>query len=228
MAAPGDVARTIFIRNINYRTTDDSLSKALSQFGELASCRIITSFNGRERVSRGFGFAEFKTAEGFNASLNNKKDVNVDDRVLVIRASEARERRKRDTAFVRGIPEKTTEDQLKAAFAKYHPIEVRIVYFDNAERGKGFAFVKFASEDDQTNAVTENKTIQLNGQESVVRFARPPNTRRTGFRGRPRPQGRAPRAPAPAAAAGDGQAKPQRPRRVRKGQEGEKPPPSGN
>jgi RNA recognition motif-containing protein len=233
MAAQGDNSRTIFIRNINYRTTEDTLSKALTQFGELASCRIITSFNGRERLSRGFGFAEFKTAEGFNAAVASKTEVSVDDRVLAIRASEQRERRKRDTAFIRGIPVGTTDDQVKAIFAKYHPIEVRLVYFDNAERGKGFGFVKFASEDDQTSAVNDNKTIQLNGQETIVRFARPPNNRRFAFRRGPRPGGRAPRAapaPAPAAAggaAGEGGERPQRRRRPRKPDEGGNPPPAG-
>jgi RNA recognition motif-containing protein len=181
MTTPGDPTRTVFIRNINYRTTEESLSSALTPFGELASCRIITTFNGHERVSRGFAFAEFKTVEAFNAAINNTKDINVDDRVLTIRASEPRERRKRDQAFIRGIPEGTTEDQIRAIFAKYNPVEVRIVYVNN-DRGKGFAFVKFASEDDQTNAVTQNKTIQLQGEESIVRFARPPNGKRFGFR----------------------------------------------
>jgi RNA recognition motif-containing protein len=259
----GDIQRTIFIRNINYQTTGETLSKSLSKFGPLASCRIISTFNGRERISRGFGFAEFKTVEGFNAAVNNKTEVSVDDRVLTIRASEPRERRKRDTAFIRGIPEKTTADQIRGIFAKYNPIEVRIVYFDNAERGKGFAFVKFATEEDQTAAVTQNKTVQLNGQETIVRFARPQNARRFGFRRGPKPQGpkpqgraprapRVPRTPAPAspaataapaqgqgqgqgqtpakapAAGGEQSAKAQRPRRVRKGPEGQKAAPSGN
>jgi RNA recognition motif-containing protein len=226
MSAPGDVSRTIFIRNINYRTTEDELSKALSQYGELASCRIITTFSGGDRVSRGFGFAEFKTAQGFTAATTAKTELTVSDRVLAIRASEPRERRKRDTAFLRGIPQGTTEDQIKTIFAKYNPTEVRLVYFDNADRGKGFAFVKFASEDDQTAAVTDNRTIQLNGGETIVRFARPPNQRRFAFRRGPRPPARAARAPP--AEGGERPPRQQRPRRVRRGEEGEKPAPAGN
>jgi RNA recognition motif-containing protein len=225
MTAAGDVGRTIFIRNINYRTTDDALSKALSQFGELASCHIITTFNGRERVSRGFGFAEYKTAAGFTAASTSKAEITVDDRVLTIRASEPRERRKRDTAFIRGIPEGTTEDQVKAVFAKYNPIEIRIVYFNKADRGKGFGFVKFATEEDQTNAVTENRTVQLNGDETTVRFARPPNSRRFFQRREARPgprTGRAERA-APATEGGDRPPRPARPRRVRRAPEGDQP-----
>jgi RNA recognition motif-containing protein len=188
MATEGDLSKTVFIRNINYTTLGEALSRALEQFGEVASARIITGWSNGERQSRGFGFVEFKTAAGFEAAVSKSREVELDDRTLVISACHARSTRKRDTAFIRGIPAGTTPEQVKAVFRNYNPSEVRIIHEDSGE-SKGFAFVQFGTEEDQTKAVNENPTIQLGGVESTVRFARPPQRRFGGFRGRGPPRG---------------------------------------
>jgi RNA recognition motif-containing protein len=197
MSADGDISKTVFIRNINYKTDGKTLSEALAQFGGIASARIITGWINGQQASRGFGFVVFNTVEAFNAAIAKSRQVEVDGRSLVISASRPRNARKRDTAFVRGIPAGTTEEQIRAAFRAYNPIEIRIVRQDTAD-AKGFAFVKFDTEENQTKAVTDNHTIQINGAESTVRFARPPQRRFGGYRGGGPPRGRAPRGPPPA------------------------------
>jgi RNA recognition motif-containing protein len=196
------VEHTIFVQNISFSATGESLSAAFQQYGPVKNVRIITRWNGTEPVSRGFGFVEFQTVDGFTAAVNATDRLSIDGRDLWVRA--ARPARKRDTVFVRGIPEGTTEDDLKAAFAKYNPTEVRLKFFDSEDRF-GFAFVIFDTEENQEAAVRENKTILLKGRESIVRFARPPargGGASGGFRRRwPGPPRRAARADPPAARA---------------------------
>jgi RNA recognition motif-containing protein len=144
------VEQTIYVSNIRYTTESRTLGLEFGKFGAIARVRIIAGFNGRERVSRGFGFIEFKTAEAYEAALSGAAAIVVDGRRLVVRPPRPR---KRDTAFVLGIPKGTTPGDLTAAFASYHPTNARIIRETDGARTKGFAFVTFASEDDQARAV---------------------------------------------------------------------------
>ncbi|MBU4604008.1 MAG: RNA-binding protein, partial [Proteobacteria bacterium] len=50
------MSSNIYVGNLSYDTTDDSLSAAFSQYGSVLSARVITDrMTGR---SRGFGFVE--------------------------------------------------------------------------------------------------------------------------------------------------------------------------
>jgi RNA recognition motif-containing protein len=116
--------------------------------------------------------------------------VTVDGRHIVIFPARPPRQRKRDTAFILGIPKGTTPNDLKAAFAAYNPTVARIIHEKDSER-RGFAFVTFATEEDQAKAVSDHRDsgIRLKGEISTVRFARPLIRRRRPypFR-RPRPE----------------------------------------
>jgi RNA recognition motif-containing protein len=71
---------------------------------------------------------------------------------------------------VSGIPEGTTKQDLLEAFAGYHPVDARVSRANSAA-GRGFGFVKFASETDQELAVLNCTHVMIRGEESVVRFA---------------------------------------------------------
>jgi nucleolin len=201
MSAPPEspnAGLTVFVNNINYQTEPKKLGEAFSTFGEIAGVRIITDIVRGQRVSAGFGFVDFTTQEAFQRAVDNQTPLEVDGRRLSVKPARPRRPRKRDTAFVRGIPESTTEDDVRSAFAKYNPTEVRIIKKNTAEQ-KGFAFVTFDTEEHQSSAVRENKTILIKGEESRVAFALP-RRNKGGFRRRGPPQGanrprRAPRTP---------------------------------
>jgi RNA recognition motif-containing protein len=197
--APAIVPTQIFVRNIPYRSTGASLGTLFKSFGNVTNARIITERRFGELRSLGFGFVDFETAEGAAAAVNSKDPIVLDGRTLTVRAARPRALRKRDTIFVSGIPEGATQDDLKAHFAKYNPISVRIVRA-NSKDVRGFAFVQFDTEENQTLAHKENRIFKFKGGDSMVQFARraQPNWRRGTRRGGP--PVRAARAP-PAAAA---------------------------
>jgi len=78
----------LYISNLSYTTTEDSLKAALSEFGEVTSVRIITDREtGR---SRGFAFVEFESDEEGKAA-----EAGLDGKELggrTIHVSQARER----------------------------------------------------------------------------------------------------------------------------------------
>jgi RNA recognition motif-containing protein len=210
----GNIEQTVYVRNINYDTESATIGVEFGKFGPVAGVRIISIFNGREQVSAGYGFVEFKTAEGCRAAREAPDPVIVDGRRLTIYPARPPRPRKRDTAFILGIPKGTTPEDLKTAFAAYHPTTARIVREADVDR-KGFAFVTFETEDDQTKAVKDHREggLKLNGGNSIVRFARPPVRGRGRFfrGGRRPPPARAPRPQPQAPAEGGDGAPPTRP-----------------
>ncbi|KAH0793793.1 RNA-binding protein [Histomonas meleagridis] len=170
--------KTIYVRNINFRSSSQALAKFFETYGKVKYAYILTEKYRGQSVSTGSGFIQFETEEGMKAALKasedaraNQKAIEFQGRNLYIRQARARPERKRDAAFVSGIPEGTAESDLLEAFKKYNATNAKIIRF-NTESSRGFAFVKFATSEDQANAVKENKKIQIKGGESFVRYAR--------------------------------------------------------
>jgi RNA recognition motif-containing protein len=166
-------SRTIHVRNLGFDIGSSALETAFSRFGAVSGVRIITRPRGREVISVGYGFVEFRTQESCTAALSFPGKIVVNGRTIGV--GPCIPDGKRDTAFLAGIPKGTTQEEVKAAFAAYHPTTVRIVHENDDDiQTRGFAFVTFATEDDRTKAVEEHKGgISLHGGISHVRFARP-------------------------------------------------------
>lgn len=78
----------LYISNLSYTSTEDSLKEAVSAVAEVESVRIITDREtGR---SRGFGFVELKDASKLQAVIDALNGKDVDGRE--IRVAEAQER----------------------------------------------------------------------------------------------------------------------------------------
>jgi len=162
---------TVFVRNINFSTTEDELRTAFEKFGKTKNVHIAKMRNDRsgELVSRGFAFIDFETPEGIKVALDHKDPIIVDERELFIRA--ARPGQKRDTIFIVGIPKDTTDEQIRLAFQDYNPTRVRIVTFNEGTR-KGYGFVTFDTEEHERAVVKAFRSVTINGSEVLVRFVR--------------------------------------------------------
>ncbi|OHT14989.1 RNA-binding protein [Tritrichomonas foetus] len=183
---------TIYAGNLNYNTTQETLKASFSKFGEVVDARIITAFFRGQRRSRGFGFVQFKDANGFNAAVNNKDALEIDQFKVRIVAAKPRVVYPKDTVFLGNIPENTTENDIREAFKGFNIAEVRIPVPRNSNApARHFAFVKFETEEVQKQA-SAPKNVSLKGQEIPIRLARP--ARRRIFRGRRRQVRRAPKA----------------------------------
>lgn len=81
----------LYVGNLPYSVTDESLAELFAGFGEVTEARVITDkFSGR---SKGFGFvtmADEATAEKAIAEMNTKE---VDGRAIVVNVSRPKEAR---------------------------------------------------------------------------------------------------------------------------------------
>lgn len=78
----------LFVGGLPFSTTDEELNEAFSQFGTVASAKVITDREtGR---SRGFGFVEFESDEEGKASIEGLDNKELGGRTIHV--SQARER----------------------------------------------------------------------------------------------------------------------------------------
>jgi cold-inducible RNA-binding protein len=77
--------------------------------------------------------------------------------------------------FVGGINFKTTEDDLKEAFAQAGSVESAVIITErDTGRSKGFGFVEMSSDDEAKAAIDMWDQKELDGRTLTVNEARPP------------------------------------------------------
>lgn len=162
---------TLFITNINYQTTAEELAKAFEKYGKVVKSTIMKDRIYGQFFSRGKGFIEFADTKSVEEALADK-ELTVGGRKLEVKQAFKKYEPKNDTAFVSGIPQGTTRDDILNELKNYNAVDCAVVYEDaNGYRG-GFAFVKFASSENRNKAIDEKNKFQLKGEESYLKPAR--------------------------------------------------------
>jgi len=83
----------IYVGNVSYQTDDSRLIELFSEFGEVASARVI---NDRETGrSKGFGFVEMNDDAAAVAAIEALNEKEVDGRTLRVNEARPREERPR-------------------------------------------------------------------------------------------------------------------------------------
>jgi RNA recognition motif-containing protein len=91
------MAKKIYVGNMNYDTTEETLRQLFSAHGEVSSVNVVTDrYTGR---AKGFGFVEMATDEAAKAAIAALNGREVDGRQL--RVNEAMDR-PRDRSGDRG------------------------------------------------------------------------------------------------------------------------------
>ena len=86
------MATNIYVGNLSYDTTEDTLRTLFAEYGEVEAVRVITDrYTGR---SKGFGFVEIATEEAAQEAIGALNGRSVDGRE--IRVDKAKPRTDRD------------------------------------------------------------------------------------------------------------------------------------
>lgn len=82
--------KKLFVGNLSWKATEDSLKPLFEGFGKVVSIKIITDHTGR---SKGFGFVEMETADEAQAAiLGLNEKLHLDRNMRVSLAQERTER----------------------------------------------------------------------------------------------------------------------------------------
>ncbi|KAJ1549490.1 hypothetical protein HK096_011493, partial [Nowakowskiella sp. JEL0078] len=78
----------IFVGNLSWNTTDDSLRSGFSQFGEISDSIVLKDREtGR---SRGFGFISFSNADDAQAAIQGMNEQDLDGRSIRVNLANER------------------------------------------------------------------------------------------------------------------------------------------
>jgi len=94
------MATKLYVGNLSYKTTEDSLRTMFAEFGEVTSSTVITDRDSGR--SKGFGFVEMATEQAATAAITALNGKMVDERE--IRVDKAKPQVDRDRQQNRGGP----------------------------------------------------------------------------------------------------------------------------
>ncbi|KAJ3345639.1 hypothetical protein HDU91_007288 [Kappamyces sp. JEL0680] len=182
-------AATVFVKNLNFDTSDEGLKKAFQGLGGLRSARISTKAapnHPGKRMSMGFGFLEFESKEDAMKCIKSMQNFTLDGHQLSLKfstntatASHSSRKRlqteaKEDSTklLVRNLPFEATKKDLKQLFSAFGSLKtVRIPRkFDGQHRG--FGFVDFLTPQEAKTAIESLGATHLYGRHLVIEWAK--------------------------------------------------------
>jgi polyadenylate-binding protein len=168
-------AGNIFIKNIDASVTSRDLLDTFSQFGNILSCKVASSDDGK---SKGFGFVQYQTreeAERAVKSTNGQKLTPTQSLALIVAHYVPAEKRHVGRSFtnvlVKNFRDDVTDEQLAAAFASCGKITSAVVSRDANGKSKRHGFCNFETAESAVKCIeqfNDTETIAVAGEKISV------------------------------------------------------------
>lgn len=180
---------TLFIKNLNFCTTEDALQKTFSKCGKIVSCTISKKKDKTGKLlSMGYGFVQYQTAEAAQKALRQLQHCTIDDHQLELKISERATRTNKEThkkkqvvkkqkgskILVRNVPFQATVKEIRELFCTFG--ELKTVRLPKKAAGsgnhRGFGFIDFITKQDAKKAFTALcHSTHLYGRRLVLEWA---------------------------------------------------------
>jgi len=192
-------SQTIYVKNLNFTTSEDQLNKAFGKAGfqpravkiptkaapikkhKSSSAGDASNNNNMKQVSMGFGFVEFPSEEDALKAMKSLQGKLVDGHALEIKLSTKSlssskappvdKTSKNTKIMVRNVPFEATRTELLQLFGSFGQLKkVRLPKkFDGTHRG--FAFCEFVTSKEAQNAMATLSRTHLYGRHLVLEWA---------------------------------------------------------
>ncbi|KAL4715426.1 hypothetical protein ACJJTC_015329 [Scirpophaga incertulas] len=183
---------TLFVKNINFRTTEAELKAHFSTVGKVYNVTIARKKDPKksgQMLSMGYGFVQFYTKQETNEALKRLQYSTLDEKTLELKrsdrgnANEIQTSRKtsKDTAqngtkiLVRNVPFQANSKELHEifrAFGEIKSLRLPKKLTPGSEQHRGFAFVDYYSKSDAKTALTALcYSTHLYGRRLVLEWA---------------------------------------------------------
>ncbi|GFP90799.1 polyadenylate-binding protein 7 [Phtheirospermum japonicum] len=147
----------VFVKNLSDSIDSVKLQEMFQQFGNILSCKVVTSDDGK---SKGYGFVQFESEssakaaiEKLNGSTNEGKQLFVGKFVKKSERDVPSYEAKYTNLYVKNLDTGISEEVLKEKFSQYGRIVSLVISKDENGSSRGFGFVNFENPDDAKRAV---------------------------------------------------------------------------
>ncbi|KAK0599521.1 hypothetical protein LWI29_006021 [Acer saccharum] len=177
-------SRSLFVKNLNFKTSDENLRKHFSEHmkeGSIISVRVKKHLKNGKNVSMGFGFIEFDSMETAGYVCKDLQGTILDGHALIVQLCHAKKdeqvvkkvgKDKSSTKLlVKNVAFEATEKDLRQLFSSFGQIKsLRLpMKFGNH---RGFAFVEFVTKQEAQNALEALSNTHLYGRHLVLERAK--------------------------------------------------------
>lgn len=177
-------ARSLFVKNLNFKTTDESLKKHFSELmkeGRILSVKVKKHLKNGKNVSMGFGFVEFDSPETATNVCRDLQGTVLDSHALILQLCHVKndgqkpktvEKDKSSTKLlIKNVAFEATEKDLRQLFSPFGQIKsLRLpMKFGNH---RGFAFVEYVTQQEAQNALKALSSTHLYGRHLVIERAK--------------------------------------------------------
>lgn len=168
------MATKLYVGNLSWSTTEETLTEAFSRFGELVKVEIPRDALNR---SRGFAFVEYSTPEAAEAAIKGMHDADLDGRTLRVNDADqkpAPKAQNKKKLFVGNLPWRMTEADLTEMFSEVGTVASARVARLADGKSRGIAFVEMDTEELAEAAIERFNGADLEGRAMTVNVAQPP------------------------------------------------------
>ncbi|XP_038980805.1 multiple RNA-binding domain-containing protein 1 [Phoenix dactylifera] len=177
-------SRSLFVKNLNFQTSDESLKKHFSdnmKSGSIRSVKVKKHIKNGKNVSMGFGFIEFDSVETATNVCKDLQGTVLDGHALILQLCHAKKDgqvlkkdekdRSSTKLLVRNVAFEATEKDLRQLFSPFGQIRrLRLPMKFGSHRG--FAFVEYVTKQEAQNALKALPSTHLYGRHLVLERAK--------------------------------------------------------
>uniref|UniRef100_A0A8C7PFD9 Probable RNA-binding protein 19 n=1 Tax=Oncorhynchus mykiss TaxID=8022 RepID=A0A8C7PFD9_ONCMY len=181
---------TLFIKNLNFSTTEETLRETFSKCGTLKTCTISKKKDKTgQLLSMGYGFVTYRTQKAAEKAIRQLQHCSVDEHQLELKVSERATKSRAPTTtkqaegkqtsskiLVRNVPFQATVREIRELFCTFG--ELKTVRLPKKASGtgtgahRGFGFVDFLTKQDAKKAFSALcHSTHLYGRRLVLEWA---------------------------------------------------------
>ncbi|KAH9461437.1 hypothetical protein Pst134EA_017744 [Puccinia striiformis f. sp. tritici] len=199
--AEGEAGSTLFVKNLSFGTTPESLASKFSHLNGYLFARIQTKpdpKNPSNRLSMGFGFVGFRTAQtaqfalsqmqnncyldGHSLQLNfakrGKESTHDEDREDS-NTTTIKDKKTSNKLLIKNLPFEINKKELHELFGVYGKLKSIRIPKKIDKKSRGFGFIEYHTKKEASEALKSLKFSHLLGRHMVIEFATDSNNSST-------------------------------------------------
>lgn len=183
---------TLFVKNLNFNTCEDSLQSLMTRVGRVKSVSIAKKLNMKDPskpLSMGYGFVEFTTRKAAMKAIKNLQHSDLDGHKLELKLStreaktvdQVKKRGVKETEqksskiLVRNVPFEASKREIKDLFQTFGQLKTARLpkkFGSSQNEHRGFGFVEFVTKEDAKRAFDSlSQSTHLYGRRLVLEWA---------------------------------------------------------